>query len=198
MKRSIKELKYFLQEAIKIILMWNRPINVILVILGFRMMVVIKDLENTGYKMSWLVILIWRCYIFHQSLNSPPPERCSSHCCVFSWVLCKCVVTLFPVRNHWLMFKFPWLTAGVWIGFVACCSGKMWTVRCDVWADVEDWQKRSQNYSDRQQVIHSQLDKWIVNTHFSLMKSDFFFRFFETSTSMGNVDVSHLEGFFFV
>lgn len=43
--------------------MRNRLTDVILVILGAGMIVIVKHLENTGYKMSWLVILIWRCCV---------------------------------------------------------------------------------------------------------------------------------------
>lgn len=101
------------------------------VILGFLMILVIRDLENTGYKMSWLVMSSWRCCVSIILLTHLPLST-AALCCLFSWVLCKCVVTLFPVRNHWLMYKFR----SRMFFFLVCYGDWTWTVGCDMRADV--------------------------------------------------------------
>lgn len=94
-------------------------------------MVAIKDLENTGYKMSWLVMSSWRCCVaFLRQSRLLPPSTAALRC-LSGGMLCKCVVTLFPVRNS------PADVSNSLLGWswVRCCR-EMWTVGCDVWASA--------------------------------------------------------------
>lgn len=153
-------------------------------------MVIIRNLENTGYKTSWLQISSWRCCVsFSISLSTHLPLSTGALCCLFSWVLCKCVVTLLPARNHWLMFKFPWLTARFTsCRFTSACCGdwkEVWTVGCDVWVDsvMRIYLALRQKPKWIQRTIYRVFDKWMMNLYLSLVTSDTLFTFFETNES---------------
>lgn len=77
-------------------------------------------------------------FVLHPPINLSArlPLSTAALCCLLSWLLCKCVVTLLPARkrNHWLMFKFPWLTVRMY--FSALHGWKRGRLDGDAWADV--------------------------------------------------------------